>query len=60
MTTKQYAFIYQAKQVIEDIRSLSVHGQEVCGNYDNAYYKLCDIEDICNEFLKDFGDTKPN
>ena len=60
MTKKQYAFIIKAKESIKEIRSLSIRGQGACGNYDGVYHRLADIEDICDEFLKDFEDTEPN
>ena len=60
MTRKQYAFILRAKETINQIRSLSIFGQDACENYDRTYYRLADIEDLCDAFLKDFEDTDPN
>lgn len=57
MTKKQYAFICKAKELIKDVRLLSIRGQD--GDYDTAYHILCRIEDKCDEFLKDFEDTEP-
>ena len=60
MTKKQYACILKAKEVISAIQTLSIYGQEACENYDTAYYKLCDIEDMCDSWLADFCDVDPN
>ena len=60
MTKKQYACIIQAKSVIEKCRHLAVMASEECGNCDAVWYKLIDIEDLCESWQADFADTDPN
>ena len=41
----------ELREAISSILTASIHGQDACTNYDSAYYRLCDIEEICTQIL---------
>lgn len=43
--------IDELRGAISSILTASIHGQEACANYDSAYHRLCDIEEICTQIL---------
>lgn len=58
MTRKQYACIKRAISIVQQIKVLAINGQDVCENYNTAYFLLDQIERLCNMFLDDFEDTE--
>ena len=41
----------ELRGAISSILTASIHGQDACANYDSAYHRLCDIEEICTQIL---------
>ena len=42
----------EIQETVGAILRLSISGQDACENYDTAYRRLCDIEELCKQVLE--------